>query len=227
MPSEESTVASSREFDLVSIVVTFDPAKLEGVSPLGTQEIEAIEESLGETLKVGQVISTDRGSGSAIAIQRRQVDLLILGNRIEARSLQPEFSSDVARLMVKLLDSVISRLGSIPWDQIGYNFVLTVPLEGVAVQELSRSLLKDDLETKLGHPVKGGAVWVWLEVEDTLLWLRLQPHRDSPTTKRITANANFLITSDSDLKFPSADDFGRSLLRYYELLDPILKKMDL
>ena len=215
----------SRDTDLVSFVGVFNPGKVETSTVLGPTDLEAIEEQLGEAIQLGG--TSGRGGGSVLAIPRRQVELLILENRIEVRTHQPTFSPDVAHQMVSFFRGVASRIPELPWEQVGYNFLLRVEAGTSAAQKLGNTVLKPELEKAVGHRVLGGAGWLWLEMPDTTLWLKLQPHRDSTTTRQIRVNANFQGTLENASEFPASEVIEARLVSYHKELDSVLRALEL
>ena len=215
----------ARDLQLVSLVATYDPKTAPNIS-LGPQDIESIEDALGLQLQVGQALS-ERGPGSALGIQRHQINLSVLGDRLETRSLQPGFSQETSHLIVDLFESVTSRIAPMPWSKIGYNYVLSVQTEGAAIEVLQRSLLKTGLGDKIGHPVRGGAAWLWLEVGESTLWMKLEPRRSSPTTSIVSVNANFEPPSISGSVLPGKETFVNELSGNWNHLEAILKRLDL
>lgn len=222
----QGTGVSDREFELVSVVGVFDPMEMQDLVKLGPTEIEAIEESLGEMFQVGQVIN-DRGSGSDLVIRRLQIDLLIQDGRFEVRSQGPSFSSETAQKMVELFSEVVSRFGSVPWTQLGYNFILRLSSSDTAIEKLGSQMLKDSLASTLQHEILGGAAWLWLEVQGSTLWLKLEPHRNSRTTRRVYVNANFTVELPDPSGFPGSAIIKDKLLSYRDELDSILKALEL
>jgi len=218
------------EFQLASVVATFDPRRLERNVVLGTSDIEAIEQTLGQTIRTGRATS-ERGGGAVFAIQRQQIDVLVIDDRFEVRSLQPTFNDEVAHNMASLFTSVIERIDSVPWLSMGYNFIILVDSEETAIAKINDRILRDDLSRTLGQHVQrvlGGGAWLWLEVEDATLWLRLEPHRNSRTTTRISVNANFEVQLPSASDFPSQRaDMARSFLNYWQQLKSILGEIRL
>ena len=211
-------------FDLVSVVATFDPSTATSVS-LGGDDIEAMEDILDASLVVGQVVGS-AGVGSSISVPRRQQDISILQDRFEVRNRSPELSDAVARQMLELFDAVVTRLGDHDWRSIGYNFITTVHTEGPASLQIKNAVLRDDFENAVPYPVTGAAAWLWIEVEDSTLWLRLEPLRSSPTTARVPANANFRVELAEGTLTP-ARDIQANILRYAGAFGRILAGMGL
>ena len=214
-----------RDTDLVSFVGAFNPGKVETNMVLGPTDFEAIEEQLGEAMQVGG--TSGRGAGNVLAVPRRQVELLILESRVEVRTQQPTFSTDVAHQMVSLFHEVTSRIPELPWDQVGYNFLLRLEGGTSAAQKLGNTMLKPELEKAVGHRVLGGAGWLWLEMPDTTLWLKLQPHRDSTTTRQIRVNANFQATLENASELPASEVIEARLVSYHKELDSVLRALEL
>lgn len=211
-------------FDLVSVVATFDPSTATSAS-LGGADLEAMEDILDASLVVGQVVGSS-GVGSSIAVPRRQQDIAILQDRFEVRSRNPELSDEIARQMLDLFDAVVTRFGHFDWRSIGYNFITTVHTEGPASLQIKNAVVRDDFENAVPYPVTGAAAWLWIEAEDSTLWLRLEPLRSSPTTARVPANANFTVELSEGTLTP-AGDIQANILRYAGVFGRVLGGMGL
>ena len=219
---------TSREFDIVSVVFKFDPKGRTEVA-LGSAEIEQIEAALDERLRVGQVLG-GAGLGMNLSTRRNGIDLTLQQDRIEVRSLQSTFSPDAANLMLRLFGEVVARIEPPAWQTIGHNFIVNVRSEGPASEHLKRELLKKSAETKfdgLGHGVSGIAPWLWLQVDESTLWLRLEPHRQSSKTDRIAANANFSVNVEGVADPLEVSVIEERLLHYGGRLDAILRAIAL
>ena len=222
---EELALTTDRDFELVSLVFRFDPEQRLDVS-ISSEDIESLEDALDETLQIIQTVG-DRGPGSGFVIQRRQLDLTVYQDRLEVRSQHPKFSQDVAARMIQMFDEVRAKIGIDKWRSIGHNYILPLSVQGTAIKHLGQNVLKDDLEDTLGYKVLGSTASIWIEVDESTLWLRLEPNRSSTTTNRIRANANFSIELSSDGELPESDATVSRLLKYSSDLDSILKAMGL
>lgn len=218
------TIESFPQFDLVSVVATFDAST---ATPVGLDgaDIEAMEDVLDASLVVGQVVGS-AGVGSSIAVPRRQLDITIQQDRFEVRSRNPDLSDVVARQMLDLFDAVVPRMGDHDWRSIGYNFITTVQTEGPASLKIKNAVLRNDFENAVPYPVVGAAAWLWMEAENSTLWLRLEPLRSSPTTARVPANANFRVELSEGTLTP-ARDIQANILRYAGAFGRILAGMGL
>lgn len=225
MDNIDMTESRPREFQLASVVGTFDPGQLERNIVLGDREIEDIERELNETIRVSRGVS-ERGASSILAIQRHQSDFVISDARFEVRSSQTGFTLGVAEHMAELWNSVISRAGTVPWTMMGYNFIVRVESTEQAVEKLKDSFFQDDLADTLGHDVLGGTASIWLEMEgNSTLFMKLEPYRNSRTTNRIVVNANFDVPLTSAEDFPSREVMAQRFWDYWGQLDSTLRSI--
>jgi hypothetical protein len=218
---------SSRDLDLASIVLVFSPSGLDqGSILIRGEQIEKIEDSIGESVQVGRTVS-DRGEGYALVIRRRQMDVLLVADRVEVRSLAPNLSAATIELMPRFLIAVIENLGDLSWVRVGYNFIIPVRTDDIVISKIRQSLLKDSLESDLDYKVIGAAAWLWLEVEEGYFRLKLEPQRENPTTHRLIANANFTIELGDKDELPSIEQFAQRIEGYYKQVDSTLTRLSL
>ncbi len=222
---EELAWMSDREFELVSLVFRFDSEQRIEVS-ISPEDIESLEEALNETLQVTQTVG-NRGQGLTFVTQRQQLNLTIYQDRFEVRSQQPKFSRTVAERMIEMFDEVRAKIDTVKWHSMGYNYILPLSVQGAAIKYLGQNVLKDDLEGTLGHRILGSTASIWMEVDGSTLWLRLEPNRSSTTTNRIRANANFSINLPNEGELPDSNATVSRLLKYGGDLDAILKALNL
>ena len=211
-----------REFQLISVVGIVDTARMGPPISLDQETLESMEREMGHTIRLVQAVS-DRGPGLGLEIQRRRLDILSIGERVEVRSQEGSFSAGVATEMAQFLSLTYGTKESMPWQRIGFNFILPLQTNVKAIEYIAQVFFKDDLVTRLGFPVQGAAAWVWLEIDGGTLWLKLQPLRDSVTTGTIIANANVTIPIEEQPDFPNADGVARKLTHYCTQLDTVLK----
>ena len=188
-------MANGREIDLVTFVGVFDPRESTSFL-LAAPHIRQIESSLEEVVQFGELI-TERGQGRIVSVPRNQTDLLIEHERIEVRRRYPGISVTEASIQMTGLFSVALETlkvdpKEVTWLRTGYNFFLTVPTGGIAIEKLARGLFSKDFVDKLEYPIKGAATWLWLEAGQALLWLKLEPNRNDPAASKMTVTANFL-----------------------------------
>jgi len=189
-------MTSGGDIELVSVVGVFDPSKLTSPFSLTAQLIRQIESSVGESAQAGEGV-TERGPVKIVLIPRRQMDLLIENERIEVRcrylrtSLE-EAASGMTQLFSLFLEAQSTTPDAVPWVRTGYNYILTRPMDGIAIAKLAEGLFNQKFESKLKYPVKGAATWIWLDTEEALLWLKLEPYRNDPAATKIAVNANFV-----------------------------------
>ena len=215
-----------REFQLISVVGVLDSAKMGQRANIDQVAIESIEAEMGQTIRVGQLAS-NMGNGFALEIQRQRLDILVVGERMEVRSQEGSFSPEIANDMARFLDLTVAKFGTLPWLQVGFNFILPLRSSARAIGNIAQVFLKEDLGTTLGYPITGAATWLWLEIEEGTLWLKLQPLRDSVTTNTIIANANVTITFDQQPDFPGSNEVSRRLWHYWGQLDTVLRATEL
>lgn len=140
-----------RDVQIVSLVATYEPKDAPQIS-LGPQDIEGIEDELAVEVQVGQGFS-ERGSGSVITVQRSQVQLSFLNDRLESRSLQPQRPAQTVSGIVDLFAAVRSRVPPMPWLRLGYNFVIPIRSPETAMQVLRKSLVKEGPQRNARCPV--------------------------------------------------------------------------
>ena len=188
-------MANGRLVDLVTFVGVFDPRENTSFL-LAAPHVLQVESSFGEAMQFGEFM-TERGQGRIVSVPRNQMDLIIEHERIEVRRRYPgtsviEASSQMARLFSVALETLTVDPKEVPWLRTGYNFVLSVPTDEIAIVQLARGLFSKDFLDKLEYPIKGAATWLWLEAGQALLWLKLEPNRNDPAASKMTVTANFL-----------------------------------
>ena len=223
---ESSPPTTERIFELVGIVAQFDPRAIEGNLYLDPSDLSLIEDSINDTLRVSQA-SGAQGAGHILAAPGLQLDVLIIGNRLEVRSNQRAFSEETASRAAQFLHNVMSHLPVLAWQSIGYNFVLRIVSPRPAIEKLRGSLLSSELKVSSGKIIGAGA-WLWVEVDDdAVLWLRLEPQRNDPATERIVVNANFNVALQGDRQLPDAERMTEQLITYERWLDTNLTGLKL
>jgi hypothetical protein len=141
--------------------------------------------------------------------------------------LAPNLSAAAIDLMPRFLIAVIENLGDLSWVRVGYNFIIPLLTDDLVISKIRQSLLKDSLEAVLNCNVIGAAAWLWLEVGGGYFRLKLEPHRESPTTHRLIANANFTIELGDKGDLPSIEQLSQGLVEYYGQVDSTLAKLSL
>lgn len=189
-------MTSGGDIDLVSVVGVFDPSKLTPPFSLTAQHIRQIESSVAESAQAGEGF-TERGPAKFVQIPRRQMDLVIENERIEVRRRYPgtpleEAASGMAQLFSLFLEAQSTTPDVVPWVRTGYNYILTRQTDGITIAKLAEGLFSRKFVSKLKHPVKGAATWIWLDAGEALLWLRLEPYRNDPAATKMAVNANFV-----------------------------------
>lgn len=215
---------SERQFEVVTFVGVYDSSQAIDPSAFTPADIDAIETSMDATVSVAQGTSS-HGAGFAIAVPTRQLDILLFGNRVEVRSMKPTFAENVASDMAKFLGELSPKTADFPWTRIGFNFILRSDLETPAVAKVKEYFFREDLADLLGEQVEevtGGAAWVWLTVGEDTLWLRLQPHRDNPSSSRILINANITQDLISPEQFPDPTTIATQLWERWLKVDGVL-----
>ena len=218
---------NERNIDLITVVGVFGP-KQEISYTLARNQLKQIEDSLEDVVQIGE-IATDRGPGHIIIEPRRQIDLIISDERIEVRQRFPE--SDLTGssvLMGNMLRVVLNSLGTniekVQWARIGYNFTLTIPTTGKAIAQIENGMFSQEFKDKIKHPIIGAASWLWLTLEHSTMWLRLEPLKSDPASSRVQVNANF---TEEEGKMPSHGEFASKLQSYKGSLQDILESINL
>ena len=210
-------------FDTVSVVVLFEPKDRTrfGID-LDQKAIEELEDALDGTLRVTQGVD----GLLAISIPRHNLELTVAINRIEVRSLNPEFSDAVGERMIRLLRSIFEKLEISSLRSIGHNFVITLSKEkGSSAKLIESRLIKTGLGKKTHYEVLGAAASLWLKVEESTLLLKFEPHRNSMTSNRYSANANFSVDFSDETELPDANVTVDLMVKYCRRLQTILKDL--
>jgi hypothetical protein len=189
-------VTNGSNIDLVSVVGVFDPSRLTSPFLLTAQHIRQIESSVGESAQGGEGV-TERGAAKFVQIPRRQMDLVIENERIEVRRRYPgtpleEAARGMTQLFSLFLEAQSTTPDAVPLVRTGYNYILTRQMDRIAIAKLAEGLFSRRYLSKLKHPVKGAATWIWLDAGEALLWLRLEPYRNDPAATKVAVNANFV-----------------------------------
>ena len=95
-----------------------------------------------------------------------------------------------------------------------------------AIKHIGRKLLKPGISKKLSQEIIGGSVHLWMEVDESTLLLRFDPHRGSTTTRNFVANANFSVSIPNQ-EFPTESTMVDRMEKYCRRLDSILKSLEL
>lgn len=214
-----------REIDIVSAVGIFDPETASAFDLTATH-LQGIEKSFGDSLQIGQMM-TPRGLANVVSIPRNRVDILIEPTRLELRQQYPGTAIDeVAPVMAKLNSAVFEVLnvdpGEINWLRTGYNFNLTVLANQPAIEKLSEGLFDSSFTDILEYPLKGASIGVWLQVQDSVLSLKLEPYRSDTSEHKIAVIANFLEEGRSA---PPSEGLETKLPGYLKELNDLLDRM--
>lgn len=210
-------------FDTVSIAVLFTPGDNVRYA-LDQDAIEQIEDELDGRIRANQGIDFSL----QLSIPRHNLELSIGLGRIEVRSLSPDFSTDVGQRMTRFLELIVEKFNITGFRSIGHNFV--VPFrskKGSAMRHIEGRVLKTGLQRKLGHTVLGAAASLWLSVDESTLLLRLEPNRQSTTSSRYTANANFSVPIGDEGELPNSSITLDRLTTYARRLKTILDGLGL
>lgn len=212
--------------DLITFVAVFDP---DTASFAFTSDIlKKTEQALGKELQGGEGI-TERGPARILTVPRDQMDMIVESERLEVRRRYPSTDlspqiDDLSNLFSVGLDLLEGELSSVTWHRFGYNYTMSVPTTGPAVGKLAEGVFSQEYKQNLKYDIIGAANWLWLQVGDAVLWLRLEPHRNDRSTERVTVMANFLEETGP---LPTGTTLTSQLLMYWSELKDILGRIGL
>lgn len=213
--------------DLITVVGVFDPEQALSYT-LARHQLKQIENALEDVLQFGEIAS-DRGPGQIIVEPRNQIDLIINNERIEVRRRFPpsnleEGSVRMGNMLAVVLNAVGTNIEEVRWARIGYNFNLTISTDGEAITQIAKGMFSQEFKDKIKHPIKGAASWLWLDLEESTMWLRLEPLKNDPSASRVQVIANF---TEEGGKMPSKDEIAGKIVGYEGSLKDILESIDL
>lgn len=212
-------------FDTVSVVVLCDPHG-DFELKIGPTELEELEERMGGPIRPNSGLSLNAGLN--LSVPRYQLELVVIPGRFEVRSQNPEFSQAIAERMVTFLAAIAEKTNINSWHSAGHNFIVSLssPNE-TAVKYIGRKLLNRGLSRKLSQEVIGGSAHIWMAVDESTLLLRFDPQRNSTTTKRFTANANFSVLISEQDEFPKETTTVDRMTKYCRRLHLILESLEI
>ena len=220
-------MADNMRIELISVVGVFDQTKFTRSFPLTGERVREIEATLNEVIQGAEGVS-ERGPTKIISVPRLQIDILLDSQRIEMRRRFPpppeELGSEMTDLFFAMLNSFNTNVNEIPWVRTGYNFNLTIQTSGPAIEKLAQESLSQDFRGKLGSPVKGAATWLWLDESEAVHWLRLEPHRNDPSSERVTVVSNF---TEEGGTLASAENIKSKQVAYWTKLNDLLHRIGL
>ena len=219
---------NERQTELATFVAVFDPQNAPEVS-VTAQIVRDLEAKLNQEVRGGDGVS-QRGPGQIVSVPRSQLDLLMEKERIEVRQRyygkSPEDFSKMTDLLMSVLETMEIDPGEFSWVKFGFNYIQSVTTDSAAVERLALNLFSGDFSRAVEYPIVGAAVWTWLELPDSVLWLRLEPYRSDPKANRVTVTANFLIEKPTQLTLKKTEIEGK-LIGYSTELDKLLGRIGL
>jgi hypothetical protein len=212
-----------KELSSVSLVVTFDQNDPGFKSP--TLNAQLLESAFDATLEIGQVL-TERGPGMALRIPKHRLQIVLWPNSIQVTSQEDTLEAPVAERIASDLCAVTALFPQGIWRLLGYNFLYILGSTERAIEVIGKQMLAvKELSDKFGYPLLGGAVWLWMTVDNSVLWLRVEPRGSDRESNRILVSANF--TDEIAGQIPSKDSIGENITKRHDILKQLLGRMGL
>ncbi len=207
-------MADESNLNIMTFVAVFDPETAS--FSLTAESIQKIELSSGKEVQGGEGV-TERGPARLLVVPRDQMDLIIENERVEVRRRYPgsalsEPISEMSNLFSIGLGLLDGDISTVTWRRFGYNFTMSINTDGPAAAKLAEGVFSDEYAKKLKYDLIGAANWLWLKVGDAVLWLRLEPQRNDPATKRVIVTANFL---EENGLLPTENQVATKLQKYW------------
>jgi len=219
-------VANESNINIITFVAVFEPETAS--FSITAEDIHNAEISLGNVVQGGDGI-TERGPAKILSLPSDQMDIIFESERLEVRRKYPGSSlSGPIDEMSKLFSSGLQLLdgdaSSVSWIRYGYNFILSIPTKGPAGATIANELFSNEYQGKLNFDIIGAANSLWLKVDDAVLWLRIDPHRNDRNNERATVTANFV---EENGPLPTSNDLSSKLLSYWGKLESLLGRIGL
>jgi len=212
-----------KELSSVSLVVTFDRDDPSFKAP--AMNAQLLESAFDATLQMQQVL-TERGPGMALGIPKHRLQILLLPNSIEITSQEDTLEALVTERIAGDLCTVTNLFPQGIWRLIGYNFSYMLDSSERAIAVIGNRVLNvPELSGKLGYGLLGGAVGLWMDVDKSVLWLRVEPRGGDRQTNRILVYANF--TDEIAGQLPSKDTMGENITKRHAILEQLLSRLSL
>ncbi len=201
---------------IVLILQAEEPKRIE------RQELEDKIGSIVETAPVAGPV----GVGMAIHIPKLSVQAVMSPGRWEFVYTGLELLEANHGTLAHTLHALTSFLKEPKYSAIGYNYtVMFKPANAETAAQVIRDRVIDtpNLDKRLGHAVNGAAAWLYMDVEDTTFWLRVEPRGSDKSSKFVWANGNFDGSLDGTL--PSEVEIKDKTRRLYDTYLDTLKKL--
>jgi hypothetical protein len=213
----------NKELVVCTVVLTYD-STVQGFS-YPKFDLRVLESELGTSVEVQRIYS-ERGEGQVIRMHRDRLEVLLLPERVEVRDIE---ATTLNARHVKLSQVLLAIAGYFPqgnWKLIGYNYIYNLESSEMAIQRIATSVLDvSTLKEKLGYPVTGAGLWLWMQVDQSILWLRLEPRARDRQTNRVWVEANFEEVVTHQL--PTEGDVSKKITQYNEILKQVLAQLNL
>jgi len=158
-------------------------------------------------------------------VAKYQLQMTLLPLRIEVSYLGGQATAVPVDRMAQMFKRLTDEFPADMWTRLGYNFIYIIDCETKAIDVIAKQTIKTDVAGKLGATLLGAATWLWVQLDDSVLWVRLEPRNSDAQSKRASVNANF--TASITGAVPAKEELARRLSTNMRTLEHMLGEIGL